>query len=49
MLRDINSKLGDVREGIFQLHHEDADVLKSIDNSFLETESCLIHITTKHA
>ena len=49
MLRDINSKLGDVREGIFQLHHEDTDVLKSIGNSFLETESCLIHITTKHA
>ena len=49
MLRDINSKLGDVREGIFQLHHEDTDVLKSIGNSFLETESCLIHITIKHA
>ena len=25
ILRDINSKLGDVREGIFQLHHEDTD------------------------
>ena len=25
MLRDINSKLGDVREGIFQLHHENTD------------------------
>ena len=48
MLRDINSKLGDVREGIFQLHHEDTDVLKSTGNSFLETESCLIHITIKH-
>ena len=64
MLRDINSKLGDVREGIFQLHHENADpfektfrletsavieIFKSIGNSSLETESCLIHITTKHA
>ena len=25
MLRDVNSKLGDAREGIFQLHHEDTD------------------------
>ena len=64
MLRDINSTLGDVGEGISQLHHEDTDafektsrletlavieVFKSIVNSFLETESCIIHITTKHA
>ena len=28
ILRDINSKLGDVREGIFQLHHEDTDAFE---------------------
>ena len=63
MSRDINSKLGNAREGIFQLHYEDTDVFekifrletltvieafKSIGNSFLETESYLIHITRKH-
>ena len=28
MLRDINSKLGDAREGIFQVHYEDTDVFE---------------------
>ena len=28
ILRDINNKLGDVREGIFQLHHEDTDAFE---------------------
>ena len=28
MLRDINSKLGDAREGIFQLHHKNADTFE---------------------
>ena len=63
MLRDINSKLGDAREDIFQLHHENSDafekafrletsavmeVFKFIAKLFLERESYLIHITTKH-
>ena len=28
MLRDSNSKLGDVWDGIFQLHHEDTDAFE---------------------
>ena len=28
MLRDINNKLGDVWDGIFQLHHEDTDAFE---------------------
>ena len=28
MLRDINSKLGDAREGIFQLHHKNTDTFE---------------------
>ena len=28
MLRDINRKLGDPREGIFQLHHKDTDAFE---------------------
>ena len=28
MLRDINSMLGDVWDGIFQLHHEDTDAFE---------------------
>ena len=58
MSRDINSKLGDAREGIFQLHHEDTD---RFEKTFgLETSAVIevfksignrkffIHITTKH-
>ena len=32
MLRDINSKLGDAKEGIFQLHHEDKMHLEKPSN-----------------
>ena len=28
MLRDINRKLGDAREGLFQLHHKDTDAFE---------------------
>ena len=28
MLRDVNSKLEDVREGIFQLYHEDTEAFE---------------------